>query len=265
MKDNNIKERIDTELNMIKVNEKMKQNIGKSLFRRSQHKVLKTVAASLAVLMLGGTTVAAGYYFVNKVSVNDEVLAKLDDMHVVDIKEMKKPKDEFGAIEQDFKDYKKIQEELGIRLLDTELANNNAYLQGHLTTDNKDYAMLTMENYIIGDTSNFRYLDEEGRYEYEHGKNYYSPVSLNVDLILSDEQLENGWDTDYLGMYESIEEYQSAQGYKVNLIQDTNGKERADKDVVSEKIAVFVSDGVRYTLKGRVSVDTMKEIVDTMK
>ena len=149
--------------------------------------------------MLGGTTVAAGYYFVNKVSVNDEVLAKLDDMHVVDIKEMKKPKDEFGAIEQDFKDYKKIQEELGIRLLDTELANNNAYLQGHLTTDNKDYAMLTMENYIIGDTSNFRYLDEEGRYEYETiGKIIISPVSLNVKyLILSDEQLENGWDTDY--------------------------------------------------------------------
>ena len=58
---------------------------------------------------------------------------------------------------------------------------------------------------------------------------------MNVDLILSDEQLENGWDTDYLGMYESIEEFQSAQGYKVNLIQDTNGKETADKDVVSEK------------------------------
>ena len=96
-------------------------------------------------------------------------------------------------------------------------------------------------------------------------ENYYSPVSLNVDLILSDEQLENGWDTDYLGMYESIEEFQSAQGYKVNLIQDTNGKETADKDVVSEKIAVFVSDGVRYTLKGRVSIDTMKDIVDTMK
>lgn len=34
---------------------------------------------------------------------------------------------------------------------------------------------------------------------------------------------------------------------------------------MSEKIAVFVSDGIRYTLKGRVSVDTMKIIVDTMK
>ena len=258
MKDRNIKERIDTELNMIKVNEKMKQNIEKSLVRRNQHKFLKTVAASFAILMLGGTTVAAGYYFVNKISVNDEVLAELDEMHVVDIKKMEQPKDEFGTIEQDFKDYATIQEELGIDLLDTELADNNDYLQGHITTDNKDYAMITMNNFIIGDTANFRYLEEEDRYEYEHGKTYYSPVSLNIDLILSDEQLKNGWDTDYLGMYESMEEYQSAQGYKVNLIQDNNGDEKLNEGVVSEKIAVFVSNGIRYTLKGRVSVDTMK-------
>ena len=76
-------------------------------------------------------------------------------------------------------------------------------------------------------------------------------------MILSDEQLKNGWDTDYLGMYESMEEYQSAQGYKVNLIQDNNGDEKLNEGVVS--------NGIRYTLKGRVSVDTMKTIVDTMK
>lgn len=261
----NIKERIDSELNMITVNEKMKQNISKSLFHRNQHKILKIAAAGLAILMLGGTTAAAGYYFVNKISVNDEVLSKLDDMHVVNIKEVEQPKDESGAIEQDFTDYKELQEELGVKLLDTELAGDNTYLRGHLTTDNKDYAMLTMENYIIGDTNNFSWLPEEGRYEYSHGHTYYSPVSLNIDLILSDEQLENGWDTDYLGMYENIEEYQSAQGYTVDLLQDTNGKKTADQNVVSEKIAVFVADGVRYTLKGRVSIDTMKEIVDTMK
>lgn len=215
--------------------------------------------------MLGGTTVAASYHFTNKISVNDEVLTELDEMHVIDIKKMEQPKDEFGTIEQDFKDYEAIQEELGIDLLDTELADNNDYLQGHITTDDKDYAMITMNNYIIGDTANFRYLEEEDRYEYEHGKTYYSPVSLNIDLILSDEQLKNGWDTDYLGMYESMEEYQSAQGYKVNLIQDNSDDEKLNEGVVSEKIAVFVSDGIRYTLKGRVSVDTMKTIVDTMK
>ena len=58
-------------------------------------------------------------------------------------------------------------------------------------------------------------------------------------------------------MYESMEEYQLAQGYKVNLIQDNNGDEKLNEGVVS--------NGIRYTLKGRVSVDTMKTIVDTMK
>ena len=79
-------------------------------------------------------------------------------------------------------------------------------------------------------------------------------------MILSDEQLKNGWDTDYLGMYDSMVDFQSAQGYKGILIQDNNGDEKLNEGVVSEKIAVFVSNGIRYTLKGRVSVDTMKFI-----
>ena len=66
-------------------------------------------------------------------------------------------------------------------------------------------------------------------------------------------------------MYESIGEYQSAQGYKVNLIQSNNGDKELNEGVMSEKIAVFVSEGVRYTLRGRVPIDTMKMIVDTMK
>lgn len=265
MNDQNVKEKIDTELHMIKINEKMKQNIEKSLYRKKQHRLLKTVAASFIVLLLGGTTVAAGYYAVNKISVNEEVLPKLDDMKIVNIKKLKQPKDKYGYIEQDFKDYKTMQKELGIRLLDTKLASNKAYLQGHLTVDNTDYAMITMDNYIIGDTSRFHYQKEEGWYKYKEGKKYYSPVSLNIDLILSKGQLEIGLDTDYLGMYKNIGQYKSAQGYKVNLLQETNGSGIKDKDVVPRKIAIFVSNGVRYTLKGQVSIDTMKEIVDTMK
>lgn len=265
MEDQNIKKKIDMELNAVKINERMKKNIKKSLCTKNQFKILKTVAASFIILLLGGTTVAAGYYAINKISVNDEVLPGLNDLKVVNIKKIKKPKDEYGTIEQDFKDYRKIQKELGIRFLNTKLANNNSYVIGHLTTDNKDYARITMDNYIIGDTSKFHYLKEEKRYEYEEGEKYSSPISLNIDLILSDEQLENGLNTDYLGMYKSIEEYKSEQGYKVNLIEETNGSKASDKGIVTRKIAIFVSNGIRYTLKGQVSTDTMKEIVDTMK
>lgn len=265
MSNQNIKEKIDTELNMIKINGKMKQNVETSLFRRKQNRLLKTVAASFIVLLLGGTTVAAGCYAVSKIRVNEEVLPKLDDMKIVNMKKIKQSKDKYGYIEQDFEDYKTMQKELGIHFLDTKLASNNAYLKGHITTDNTDYAMITMDNYIIGDTNKFHYLKEEGRYEYKKGEKYYSPVSLNIDLILSNDQLETGLDTDYLGMYKNIGQYKSAQGYRVNLLQETNGSGIKDKNVVSRKIAIFVSNGVRYTLKGQVSIETMKEIVDTMK
>lgn len=63
MKDRNIKERIDTELNMIKVNEKMKQNIEKSLVRRNQHKFLKTVAASFAIFNAWGNNSSSWFIF----------------------------------------------------------------------------------------------------------------------------------------------------------------------------------------------------------
>src|SRR5699024_11821155 len=61
-------------------------------------------------------------------------------------------------------------------------------------------------------TYDYNYLPDENRYEYKSGSIYYSPVSLTVDIILSDSQLKNGWDTDYLGMYEYVESYTSAQG-----------------------------------------------------
>ena len=65
-------------------------------------------------------------------------------------------------------------------------------------------------------------------------------------------------------MYHFVEQYESAQGYLVNLVEDTIGEE-PPADYVSKKIAVFVADGIRYTLTGQVSLDTMKELVDTMK
>ena len=85
-----------------------------------------------------------------------------------------------------------------------------------------------------------------------------------MDLILSQKQLDQGWDTDYLGFYEYVESYTSKQGYKVNLIQDTTG-ENESEDYISEKCAVFVADGIRYTLCGRISMAMIKEIVDSME
>lgn len=264
MTHNYLKEKMDIELSELTFSDEMKRNVLRGKKKRKMPAAVKYAAAAALVFLLGGTTALAGYTLLNKVNVNDTVLPGLDSMEVIDAGPFEGTADENGVIEKTFSDYRALKDELGIPLLDSELSQENPYMKGRFTTDNKDYAMIEVENYILGDTHDYRFLPEEGWYQFEPGAEYTSPVSLTVDIILSEEQAENGWDTDYLGMYEYAGSYVSADGYKVNLIQDTAGGGQAE-NYVSEKCAVFVAGGIRYTLEGRVSFETMKEIVDTMK
>lgn len=255
-----IKQKIDMELSMIELNYDMRNNIKRKVTERKPHRLLKNIAACLAVLIMGSTTVFAGYYVLNKINVNDTVLPELDPMNVTQVNKLEGETDEYGWLEKSFKNYASIKSELGIHLLGSELSSDNPYMQVNLRTDTQDFAIITVDNYILGDTSNYHYSVEENRYVYELGNNYYTPISLSIDVILSENQLKNGWDTDYLGLFEFVENYTSAQGYKVNIIE--SGGEENSK---TEKCAVLVADGVRYTLRGRVSIDTIKQIVDTLK
>ena len=290
----NMKDTIDRELECIVLSEEMKSRIRKKAVSRRRDGVLKWAVVFAAAGILGGTGAAAGYRMLITHSVNGEVLPELDPMRVVEIHipegqpaafasaeqpaapapaeqpdsagqgELTGVPDEYGMIQKDYKDYRKIQEELGIHLLDTELSANNPYMQGHIMTDGSDFAMITVENYILGDTGRYQFLEEENRYAYESGNVFLSPISLTVRLILSEEQLNRGWDWEYLGMYRFAESYTSGQGYRVNLVERT--LENGDTgNAVLEKSAVFVADGVEYTLRGRVSMETMKGIVETMK
>lgn len=171
--------------------------------------------------------------------------------------------DEYGWIDLEFQDYRRIEAKLGISLLNSEISKDNPYILGNLTSDNKDCAMITMEYYIIGDAKNFKYLSDEHRYEYTKGVEYKSSISMEIDIMLSQEQLDIGWPVDYLGMYEYVETFYSKQGYKVNIIEDTIEREYAGNSI-SKKCAVFVADGIQYTLEGRVSLEKMKEIIDSM-
>lgn len=290
----NMKETIDRELGCIVLSEEMKSRIREKAAPRRRDGRLKWAAVFAAAVILGGTGAAAGYRMLITHSVNGEVLPELDPMRVVEIHipegqpaafasaeqpaapvpaeqpdsagqgELTGAPDEYRMIQKDYKDYREIQEELGIHLLDTELSENNPYMQGHIMTDGSDFAMITVENYILGDTGRYQFLEEENRYAYESGNVFLSPISLTVRLILSEEQLNRGWDWEYLGMYRFAESYTSGQGYRVNLVERT--LENGDTgDAVLEKSAVFAADGVEYTLRGRVSMETMKGIVETMK
>lgn len=259
-----IKNQIDLELREIHMSEDLKKKIRHKAAKRTPRRFISSIVASFVILILGGTTVFAGSYIYNKIVLNEETLPELDPMYYVQAHTLNLQANEYGIINEKVEDYKTIQNELGIHLLNSELAQNNPYALGKIKTDNKDFVILSFENYIIGDTKNYIYLPNEDSYTYDHGKEYYSPVSLTIDIMLSENQMKSGWDIDYLGLYKFKENYVSAQGYKVNLIEDTTGDNKVE-NYVSEKCAVFVANGIRYMIKGRTSFENIKNIVDTMK
>lgn len=266
MTKHSFKKEIDRELYKLTFTDDMRQYVKMHRQKRKRPAGMKYAAAFAAVILLGGTTVFAGSVLFHDIHVNEAVLPALEPMEIVPILPLDAAADEYGMIRETFTDYDRLKNELGIDLLDSALADDPSYMQGTVKTDNENFAIITVQNYILGDTGDYVYLPAEERYQYEHGQVYYSPVSLSADLILSESQLKNGWDTDYLGFYEYAETYTSAQGHTVHLIQDTIDEEYVDpEDYVSEKCAVFVADGIRYTLKGRTSIETMKMIVDTME
>lgn len=224
-------------------------------------KKLTIVLCMMVFAIVFSSTVYAVKLVNEQSKVNELELPELDSMKIT--KQIKNREKNIKQQSISRLNYKQIQEQLGVSLLNSELSKDDRYMITDVETDNKDYAIIKCDNYIIGDTSNYSYNDE-GFYSYEEGNLYKSPISIQADIILSETQLNNVWTTDYLGMYGFVEQFVSEQGYKVNLIEEKNDGNQP-QNFVSKKIAVFVADGIRYTLTGRTTVDNMKQIVNSMK
>lgn len=235
----------------------MKNNNGR---KKSTKKL--TIALCMVIFAVVFSSTVYAVKLVNEQSKVDELeLPELDSMKIT--KQIKNIEKSIKPQSISKMNYKQIQEQLGVSLLNSELSKDDRYMISDVETDNKDYAIIKCDNYIIGDTSNYSY-NEEGFYSFDEGNLYKSPISLQADIILSETQLNNVWTTDYLGMYGFVEQFVSEQGYKVNLIEEKNDGNQP-RNFVSKKIAVFVADGIRYTLTGRTTVDNMKQIVNSMK
>lgn len=229
--------------------------------RRKSTKKLTIVLCMMVFAIVFSSTVY-GVKLVNEQSkVNELELPELDSMKIT--KQIKNREKNIKQQSISRLNYKQIQEQLGVSLLNSELSKDDKYMITDVETDNKDYAIIKCDNYIIGDTSNYSYNDE-GFYSFDEGNLYKSPISLQADIVLSETQLNNVWTTDYLGMYRFDEQFVSEQGYKVNLIEEENDGNQP-QNFVSKKTAVFVADGIRYTLTGRTTVENMKQIVNSMK
>ncbi len=263
-----IKSAIDKELSQVVLRRQAWDPIASSASarRRRRAPAWRAAALILAVLAFSGVSVGAAYYINHRIYVNEEELPELDPMTLHQIAPPTVTPDEYGLYSKDYSSYDTAAQELQVPVLDSSLAADNPYMHVSVETDNKDYAVISVHNYIIGDCQDFRQMEDERYYSQGHGQIFYSPVSLTADIILSDEQLANGWSHDYLGYYQFVLNYVSSQDYRVTIVEDTvDGAAPLPDGVVSEKCAIFVADGIRYTLSGRVSVDTMKEIVDSME
>lgn len=235
----------------------MKNNNGR---KKSTKKL--TIALYMVIFAVVFSSTVYAVKLVNEQSkVNELELPELDSMKIT--KQIKNIEKSIKPQSISKMNYKQIQEQLGVSLLNSELSKDDKYMISDVETDNKDYAIIKCDNYILGDTSNYSY-NEEGFYSFDEGNLYKSPISLQADIILSETQLNNVWTTDYLGMYGFVEQFVSEQGYKVNLIEEKNDGNQP-QDFVSKKTAIFVADGIRYTLTGRTTVENMKQIVNSMK
>ena len=138
----------------------------------------------------------ANAYVQELMKVNEKELPQLDNMYIIKLNNLEKSVNKGET----YNERKIYPDKIMNLLLYSELANKNPYITEKVKTNNKNFAILMFENYVTGDTSNYRYNEEEGFYEYQKGKEYYSPVSLKADIILSENQMKNGWSVDYLEM-----------------------------------------------------------------
>ena len=73
MTKNDIKSIIDMELRQIELKDEIKNKIKRISIYRKPNRVWKSIAASIVIAALGGSTVYAGYHILNKVHVNEDM------------------------------------------------------------------------------------------------------------------------------------------------------------------------------------------------
>lgn len=261
-----MRDQINYELRNLKLPEDFRQTI----LHRDAKPRKKTgwyAAAVLLFCVVSSTTVWAGYTFYNSIYVNETKLPPLQPMEKKTVSKLLVTPDELGDYTKDYTDYQDLCEELGIALLDSDLSKDNPYMRITRKTDNCHWNEIIITDYMIGDIPKLTKVDANkgSYYTFQPGKVYGSPVDLSITILHTEEQLAS-YSFDYLGYFEYVETYHSKQGYRVNLIQEAAGEDICDRDSEFKPgcRAVFVADGIQYRLTGHVTIDTMKEIVDSL-
>ncbi|MBS5858369.1 MAG: hypothetical protein KIC60_07815 [Clostridium sp.] len=251
---NEIKEKINSELNHLHLSENVINNIKNG--KRSKKVNISTVAISILVtcIISFSTVYAVTQVFTN--SINGKELPELDEMYIVEVNDIKNGNIyEYGVITKKFDNIEQIENELGIKLLSSEYAENNDYKLINYEKIGEGYNCIDIGAYIVGDLTNLKYQEEYEYYSWLSGEIYQTPIDLKIEIISDSSQ--QYFDSEYLGEYKYVNTITSKDGYKVNLLES--------KSIGKNKVcAIFVANGIRYTLSGHIEIDTMINIINSM-
>lgn len=273
---NEVKKAIDDTLSEMKFSKnKLDARYNKKYVRKYFAMPNKKVQVILCTLLLGTTLLASGIGVSTLLKINGEELPPLEPMYRVPLNEVEgDSKDEY-SMEKYYESMEAAEKDLGIKLLGTQYTHDNPHISVHYEKIGKGYNTIKVSNYAVGDLINLRLLDmdrnaldTEGRnvkYIWTLGNVYKTPVDLTIEIISDDEQ--QILDTEYLGYFKYIDTYTSEQGYTVNLLQDTiDNRVEVDAYAYRPQVkAIFVVQGLRYTLTGRIPAEEMKTLVETMQ
>lgn len=189
------------------------------------------------------------------VLVNSSVIPELTELQIKQISNVQDLKsDQFGLYKY-YENLISLETDLNVDLLSNTYALDNSYAIYQYRTDQRNWHQIKVTAYIVGDAKIIERVDGEDEYLYESGTQFISPIDLEIDIISSQAQYDVGLEKEYLGEYQFIESYQCSNGFIVNLLQSNASAS------TPRLTAIFVSDGIRYTLSGNVSIETMKQII----
>lgn len=243
-----------------------------SLHRRAHY---SAAAVFLGIALLGTSAFAAGSLLYSRISVNQQTMPDLDPMEVIPLQPVDGTVTEYGQMQKTYPSMKELENELGIRLLGTNLATQNPYIKISYTQIGDGYHAIDIKEYLLGDLTDIREWNRENIdntiqgndiwYVWTQGSVYKSPLDLEIRIISDPSQPE--LDIEYMGYFQYIETFTSGQGYTVNVLQDTVDEDQSlhmPANFVPRTRMIFVADGIQYTLQGHVPVQTMKEVINTM-
>lgn len=250
-----IRQAIDTRL----AGQHLPETVYDALCARPARRSRVRWAAALlaAVCVLGGATALAAARLFG-MNVNGRELPPLEPMTMVETADTGGPAD---GTEQQAEGLDALSRALGVPLLWAEGARENPYTRVSYQNFGGEYQIVKAKAYLVGDLRDLVWQDEYDYYSWTAGTVYQTPVDLTLEWV-SDEA-QQPFDTDYLGYYAYADTFTSAGGHTVNLLVDT-APGTAGSGLKPECAAVFVADGVRYTLSGHVTQQTMRAIVDSM-